>query len=67
MRQGTVKFFNNDRGFGFIEPQDGGKEVFVHISELENSGLRGLRDGEKVTFENGENRGKPCAIKIKTA
>lgn len=67
MRQGTVKFFNNDRGFGFIEPQDGGKEVFVHISEVENSGLRGLRDGEKVTFENGENRGKPCAIKIKVA
>ncbi|OIN82910.1 cold-shock protein [Francisella sp. TX07-6608] len=65
MRQGTVKFFNTAKGFGFIEPQDGGKDMFVHMSEVENSGLRSLREGEKVSFENGGNRGKPCAIKIK--
>ena len=66
MRQGTVKFFNTDKGFGFIAPQDGGKDVFVHQTEVENSGLRSLVEGQKVTFENGENRGKPCAIKVKT-
>lgn len=47
MRQGTVKFFNTSKGFGFIEPQDGGKDVFVHISAVENAGLSSLREGEK--------------------
>lgn len=52
MRQnGTVKFFNHSRGFGFISPDDGEKDVFVHITALERSGLPALDDGTKVTFE----------------
>ncbi|AJI52572.1 cold-shock protein [Francisella philomiragia] len=66
MRQGTVKFFNTTKGFGFIEPQDGGKDVFVHISAVENAGLGSLREGEKVSFEVEENRGKMAAVNIKS-
>ncbi|ABI83160.1 cold-shock protein [Francisella tularensis] len=66
MRQGTVKFFNTSKGFGFIEPQDGGKDVFVHISAVENAGLSSLREGEKVSFEVEENRGKMAAVNIKS-
>lgn len=66
MRQGTVKFFNTTKGFGFIEPQDGGKDVFVHISAVENAGLRSLHEGEKVSFELEENRGKMAAVNIKS-
>ncbi|APD50777.1 cold-shock protein [Francisella hispaniensis] len=66
MRQGTVKFFNTAKGFGFIEPQDGGKDVFVHISAVENAGLSSLREGEKISFELEENRGKMAAVNIKS-
>ncbi|ABU61917.1 cold-shock protein [Francisella tularensis] len=66
MRQGTVKFFNTSKGFGFIEPQDGGKDVFVHISAVENAGLSSLRESEKVSFEVEENRGKMAAVNIKS-
>ena len=65
MKQGKVKFFNTFKGFGFIEPQDGGKDIFIHVSEVENSGLRSLHEGEKVTFETEETKGKTSAIKIK--
>ena len=60
MPQGTVKWFNPTKGFGFIAPSDGGKDVFVHISAVERSGLTGLKDGEKVSFEleTDERRGK---------
>lgn len=51
MPTGTVKWFNATKGFGFIAPDDGGKDVFVHISALERSGLQGLRDGQKVSFD----------------
>ena len=51
MAQGTVKFFNTTKGFGFIENEAGGKDVFVHISAVERSGLSGLGDGQKVTFD----------------
>ena len=51
MAQGTVKWFNATKGFGFIEPDDGGKDVFVHISAVERSGLTGLNDGQKLTFD----------------
>ena len=51
MQTGTVKFFNGQKGFGFIEPEDGSKDVFVHISALERSGLSGLNEGQKVSFE----------------
>lgn len=70
MRQnGTVKFFNAQRGFGFITPEDGGKDIFVHISALERSGLPPLSDGQKVTFDTEEDsRGRgPQAVDIQLA
>ena len=51
MPTGTVKFFNTQKGFGFIQPEDGSKDVFVHISAVERSGLSGLAEGQKVEFE----------------
>jgi CspA family cold shock protein len=51
MSTGTVKWFNGTKGYGFIQPDDGGKDVFVHISAVERAGLRGLNDGQKVSFE----------------
>jgi cold shock protein len=51
MANGTVKWFNTQKGFGFIQPDDGGKDVFVHISAVEQAGLKGLKDGQKVAFE----------------
>jgi len=51
MTQGTVKWFNSQKGFGFIQPDDGTKDVFVHISAVERAGLRGLNEGQKVAFE----------------
>ena len=56
MPNGTVKWFNTKKGFGFIEPEDGGKDVFVHISAVEASGLAGLEDNQKVTNELQEGR-----------
>ncbi len=64
MKQGTVKWFNATKGFGFIEPQDGGQDVFVHISAVEAAGLNTLNDGDKVSFDTEDNRGKQAAIKI---
>ena len=51
MITGTVKFFNNDRGYGFIEPEDGSKDAFVHVSAVERAGLSSLREGQKVSYE----------------
>ena len=51
MSTGTVKWFNETKGFGFIQPDDGGKDVFVHISAVERAGLRGLAEGQKVNYE----------------
>ena len=56
MPNGTVKWFNTKKGFGFIEPEDGGKDVFVHISAVEASGVAGLEDNQKVTYELEEGR-----------
>ncbi|MGI9385030.1 MAG: cold-shock protein [Methyloligellaceae bacterium] len=70
MRQnGTVKFFNHARGFGFITPDDGGKDIFLHISALESSGLPALDEGMRVTFETEPDRkGKgPQAVKLELA
>lgn len=65
MINGTVKFFNATKGFGFISPTDGGKDAFVHISALERSGLIGLAEGQTVTYalENGRD-GKASAVDI---
>lgn len=51
MASGTVKFFNSTKGFGFIEPDDGSKDVFVHVSAVERAGMRGLAEGQKLNFE----------------
>ncbi|WP_119299618.1 cold-shock protein [Dongia deserti] len=51
MNTGTVKWFNNQKGFGFIQPQDGSKDVFVHISAVERAGMSTLREGQKISFE----------------
>jgi cold shock protein len=63
---GTVKFFNQDKGFGFITPDGGAKDVFVHISAVQGSGLNGLADGQKVSFDTEpDKRGKgPKAINL---
>ena len=68
MAIGTVKWFNATKGYGFIMPQDGGKDVFVHISALERAGLRGLNDGQAVTFDIESGRdGRESATNISLA
>ncbi len=65
MATGTVKWFNGTKGFGFIQPDNGGKDVFVHISAVERAGLRGLNEGQKLEFEEREERGKIAAVDLK--
>ena len=68
-KTGTVKFFNSDKGYGFIEVEGGGKDVFVHISALERSGMNDLREGQKVSFdeEQDQRSGKLAAVNLKPA
>jgi CspA family cold shock protein len=67
MTQGTVKFYNPAKGFGFIVPDDGGSDVFVHVSELERTGMQDLVEGQKVSFdiEISRRTGKPAATNIR--
>ena len=66
MPNGTVKWFNTTKGYGFIAPDDGGKDVFVYISALEQSGLTGLADNQKISFELQEGRdGRQMASELK--
>ena len=68
MTTGTVKFFNTTKGFGFIEPEDGGKDAFVHISALERAGLSSLNEGQKVSYDLVPGRdGKSAAENVKLA
>ncbi len=67
MAIGTVKWFNTTKGYGFIMPQDGGKDVFVHITAVQAAGLRGLNDGQKVSFDVTMERGKASAANLKLA
>ena len=69
MTTGTVKFYNDQKGFGFIQPDDGGKDVFVHATALERAGMRGLVEGQKVTFDTAEDRrsGKVAVNNIENA
>jgi CspA family cold shock protein len=68
MANGTVKWFNTTKGYGFIAPETGGKDVFVHISAVERSGLTGLADNQKVTFDVEAGRdGREAAINIAVA
>ena len=65
MAIGTVKWFNTTKGYGFIMPQDGGKDVFVHITAVQAAGLRGLDEGQKVSFDVATERGKFTATNLK--
>ena len=69
MTQGTVKWFNDQKGFGFIQPDDGSKDVFVHISAVERAGMRSLSEGQKVSYEIVADRrtGKSSADNLKAA
>jgi cold shock protein len=69
MNKGTVKFYNDQKGFGFIQPDDGGKDVFVHVTALERAGLRGLVEGQKVSFDTQPDRrtGKIAVANIQAA
>ena len=67
MATGTVKWFNATKGFGFIQPNDGGKDVFVHISAVERSGMNGLNEGQKVSYEVASERGRSAAVDLKAA
>ncbi len=67
MAQGTVKWFNAEKGFGFIQPDNGGPDVFVHISAVTGAGLRGLNEGQKISFDVTSERGKNSATNLKTA
>ena len=65
MATGTVKWFNPTKGYGFIQPQDGGRDVFVHISAVERAGLSSLNEGQTIDYEIVSNRGKQSAENIK--
>ncbi len=69
MNTGTVKFYNDQKGYGFIQPDNGGKDVFVHATALERAGMRGLVEGQKVAFDTAEDRrtGKVAVSTIEAA
>jgi CspA family cold shock protein len=64
MATGKVKWFNTTKGFGFIEPDGGGKDVFVHVSAVERAGLRSLQEGQKVSYEIATERGRSSAVNL---
>ena len=65
MSTGTVKWFNSSKGFGFISPDDGGDDLFVHHSDIQTDGYASLDEGQKVEFEVGQGRKGPCATQVK--
>jgi len=65
MPSGRVKWFNGTKGFGFIQPDDGGKDVFVHVSAVEKAGMRGLNEGQKVQYDIVASRGKESAENLR--
>jgi len=67
MARGTVKWFNSQKGYGFIAPQGGGRDVFVHISAVERAGLTGLNEGQVVEYEEVADRGKTSAQNLKVS
>jgi CspA family cold shock protein len=67
MPVGTVKFFNTQKGFGFIQPEDGSKDVFVHISAVERAGMRTLNEGQRISYEIVTERGKQAAGNLQSA
>jgi CspA family cold shock protein len=67
MAQGTVKWFSQEKGYGFITPDEGGEDIFVHFSAIEGSGFRNLQEGEKVTYEVGQGQKGPQAQSVSKA
>ncbi|NBO18977.1 MAG: cold-shock protein [Proteobacteria bacterium] len=67
MATGVVKWFNATKGYGFIQPDQGGSDVFVHISAVERAGLKSLSEGQKVTYELATNKGRTSAVNLKVA
>jgi CspA family cold shock protein len=68
MTVGTVKFFNESKGYGFISPDDGGKDAFVHVSAVERAGMRSLRENQRVAYDlQDDNRGKQSAVNLRSA
>ncbi|MEO1015143.1 MAG: cold-shock protein [Pseudomonadota bacterium] len=65
MATGTVKWFNTEKGYGFIQPDEGGKDVFVHVSAVQRAGLQSLKDGQKVEYEIATERGREAASDLK--
>jgi CspA family cold shock protein len=65
MATGIVKWFNPNKGFGFIQPEQGGSDVFVHISALERAGIQNLNEGQRVSYELATNKGKTSAANLK--
>ena len=68
MTTGTVKFFNENKGYGFIQPDDGGQDAFVHVSAVERAGMRSLRQDQRLSYDlEQDNRGKMSAVNLKSA
>ncbi len=68
MTIGTVKFFNEHKGYGFIQPDDGGQDAFVHITAVERAGMRSLRQDQRLSYDlEQDNRGKTSAVNLKSA
>ena len=67
MATGTVKWFNSQKGYGFIQPDDGGKDVFVHITAVERAGMGGLAEGQKIKYDVAMDRGKSSAVNLSTS
>jgi CspA family cold shock protein len=66
-QEGTVKWFSQDKGYGFIKPDDGGEDLFVHYSSIEGSGFRSLEEGDKVTYEVTQSKKGPQAVNVSKA
>ena len=64
VKKGTVKWFNDKKGFGFIEPADGGKDLFVHMSVIQMDGFKTLKDGQSVAYNEGSSEKGPCATYV---
>jgi len=64
MANGTVKWFNTTKGYGFIQPEDGGNDVFVHVSAVQRAGLQGLNEGQRVSYELQTEKGRTAAVNL---